>query len=342
MKFLQAQMAHKRPAPAPSSSKHFVNPVIDLSARNKTNMNLKRLQPIKAVPISDATPLSFLPKSALDDSVLLFGEVVVKNEYQPDLPNDYLTQKKKKEEREQKERVAKEIAERLAKEHKEEAKKREKGAAIAPPTALLETSSVESSSPPHSFTNPATILAPFGKGTSRGLGVAANIMSKYGYKEGSGLGKDEQGINTALQIEKVGRSTGVIVNESNKSDEGSQSTSTMPTLPSRATNNAAVMSNASKVLLLKNVVSTSEVDKDLEVEIQGELSKYGQIQSVYVHTMEKLADDEAVRIFVEFTNVAQAIKAFVVMNGRFFGGRQVVASFYNHDNYVNKDYEKVS
>ena len=40
----------------------------------------------------------------------------------------------------------------------------------------------------------------FGKGVSRGLGVAATIMSKMGYREGSGLGAKEQGISRALQV----------------------------------------------------------------------------------------------------------------------------------------------
>ncbi|CAK5085437.1 unnamed protein product [Meloidogyne enterolobii] len=53
----------------------------------------------------------------------------------------------------------------------------------------------------------------FGKGVSRGLGVAATIMSKMGYREGSGLGAKEQGISRALQVQRTGRNVGLIVGE---------------------------------------------------------------------------------------------------------------------------------
>ncbi|RCN26968.1 hypothetical protein ANCCAN_27304, partial [Ancylostoma caninum] len=45
--------------------------------------------------------------------VNLFGEYVVKNEYQPAVPNEYIAFKRKAEEREAREKHAREIAERL-------------------------------------------------------------------------------------------------------------------------------------------------------------------------------------------------------------------------------------
>ena len=43
--------------------------------------------------------------------------------------------------------------------------------------------------------------------------VAYKIMNKYGFKQGSGLGKSEQGITTPLVVEKTGRKIGKIVHE---------------------------------------------------------------------------------------------------------------------------------
>lgn len=43
--------------------------------------------------------------------------------------------------------------------------------------------------------------------------------------------------------------------------------------------------------------------------------------------------EEAVRIFVEFKNIAHAIKAVVDLNGRFFGGRVVRAGFYDQEKF---------
>ena len=43
--------------------------------------------------------------------------------------------------------------------------------------------------------------------------------------------------------------------------------------------------------------------------------------------------NEAVRIFVEFKTLPSAIKALTDLNGRFFGGRVVKATFYNFDKF---------
>lgn len=44
-------------------------------------------------------------------------------------------------------------------------------------------------------------------------------------------------------------------------------------------------------------------------------------------------DEDAVRVFLEFSKVEQAIKAVVDLNGRYFGGRMVRAFFYDVDKY---------
>lgn len=46
-----------------------------------------------------------------------------------------------------------------------------------------------------------------------------------------------------------------------------------------------------------------------------------------------VSPEEAVRIFVEYKNLAHAIKAVVDLNGRFFGGRVVRAGFYEQDKF---------
>lgn len=38
-------------------------------------------------------------------------------------------------------------------------------------------------------------------------------MAKYGYKEGQGLGKSEQGMSTALFVEKTSKRGGKIIHE---------------------------------------------------------------------------------------------------------------------------------
>lgn len=77
------------------------------------------------------------------------------------------------------------------------------GAAIAPPPSLQESS--ELPPPP-----PRQQQSTMGYATSS---VAAKIMAKYGFKEGQGLGKKEQGMSVALQVEKTSKRGGRIVGE---------------------------------------------------------------------------------------------------------------------------------
>lgn len=90
------------------------------------------------------------------------------------------------------------------------------------------------------------------------------------------------------------------------------------------------------MVLLKNMVGPGEVDDDLEPEVKDECNtKYGPVNSVIIHEVTTDNAEEAVRIFVEFQRIESAIKAVVDLNGRFFGGRQVKATFYDTEKYDN-------
>lgn len=45
-------------------------------------------------------------------------------------------------------------------------------------------------------------------------------MEKYGYKQGSGLGKTDQGMSTALHVEKTGHREGKIIHEKDLAPKG--------------------------------------------------------------------------------------------------------------------------
>jgi hypothetical protein len=118
-----------------------------------------------------------------------------------------------------KEKIAKEIADRLARESMEEEEKRRKGAAIAPPSSFQKE--CEEEEPKRDEAVKMEKVAPkltqqFGKGVSRGLGVAASIMSKMGYREGDGLGANKQGISRPLEV------NGNAQKEKNNNFEGSK------------------------------------------------------------------------------------------------------------------------
>ncbi|KAK9753395.1 RNA recognition motif [Popillia japonica] len=194
------------------------------------------------------------------------------------------------------------------------------GAAIAPPPSLQEP---QETTPPSKSAPPAS--------TYGGTSVAAKIMAKYGFKEGQGLGKQEQGMSMALQVEKTSKRGGRIIHEKEIMPPPPLDNS-----PKSEPSITEMMKAPSKVVLLRNMVGPGEVDDDLEPEVKDECNtKYGEVGSVIIHELQNQPSDEAVRIFVEFRRIESAIKAVVDLNGRFFGGRQVKASFYDTEKFDN-------
>ena len=162
--------------------------------------------------------------------------------------------------------------------------------------------------------------------------VASSIMSKYGWKEGQGLGKTSQGISTALQVEKTGIRGGKIV------DMAAERKQIAEADKKKTQSMSEVMKNPTKVVLLTNMVGPGEVDDDLQPEVIEECSKYGEVAKCLIYEMPTGAkDDEAVRIFVEFTKMDAAIKAVIDLNGRFFGGRVVKGGFFPEERFARFD-----
>ena len=51
---------------------------------------------------------------------------------------------------------------------------------------------------------------------------------------------------------------------------------------------------------------------------------------------------QRVRIFVEFERLDSAIRGFVDMEGRFFGGRQIKCAFFNEARFDQRDYARTA
>nr|XP_027204029.1 splicing factor 45-like [Dermatophagoides pteronyssinus] len=265
---------------------------------------------------------------------LLGGDWDPKDEYDPRWPNDYEKLIKERKEQDKKASKAQIIATRsLGLDYDDDedddddeyenknshnrstsdSKQSKTLAAFAPPPSLLEN--VEKVTKTSSTSN---------QKTSKGFevsSVAAKIMAKMGYKQGQGLGKEEQGINKALQVEKTSKTQGKIICEDEKMK--------MDDLPI-----AEKLKNPSKVVLLRNMVGPGEVDSELEPETKEECSKYGEVIKCQIFEKKDYENEEdAVKIFIEFAHVDSAIKALVDLNGRYFGGRIVKASFYELDRF---------
>jgi len=97
----------------------------------------------------------------------------------------------------------------------------------------------------------------------------------------------------------------------------------------------------SKILCLKNMVGSQEVDEQLQEEIEEECSKYGDVENVIIYQERQSEDEDAeilVKIFVEFGHPSHAKKGRDSLNGRFFGGRTVVAQVYDQVLYEEQDF----
>ena len=58
-----------------------------------------------------------------------------------------------------------------------------------------------------------------------------------------------------------------------------------------------------------------------------------QVTVYEVPPSEGAAADEAVRIFVQFSKQAAAMKAYIDLDGRYFGGRNVWVSFFSESEF---------
>uniref|UniRef100_F6UF46 RRM domain-containing protein n=1 Tax=Ciona intestinalis TaxID=7719 RepID=F6UF46_CIOIN len=97
---------------------------------------------------------------------------------------------------------------------------------------------------------------------------------------------------------------------------------------------------ASKVMVLHNMVDVEEIDDDLESEVTEECGKFGSVSRVVIYQEKQSEAEDApvtVKIYVEFTDSVFCKKAVESLNGRWFGGRKIEAIIYPQHKFNHND-----
>ncbi|UMM10996.1 hypothetical protein L5515_000502 [Caenorhabditis briggsae] len=93
--------------------------------------------------------------------------------------------------------------------------------------------------------------------------------------------------------------------------------------------------NRSNVIVLRNMVTPSDIDEYLEEEIREECGKYGNVIDVVIANF---AASGTIKIFVKYADSMQVDRAKAALDGRFFGGNTVKAEAYDQILFDHADY----
>ncbi|RSH87475.1 hypothetical protein EHS25_003385 [Saitozyma podzolica] len=178
-------------------------------------------------------------------------------------------------------------------------------------------------------------------------------MRRWGHKKGSGLGASGSGIVHALTTEHVeSAAKPVDPNQPLSKRQIAKQKAAAANVKNRkwvqhahargrivnanedeqAAEDKARLGEASRVICLRGMVgSVDDVDEDLADEIGEECSNYGIVERVVLHMVEPPPPEpsECLRIFVVFSGMAGAWRATKELDGRFFGGRKIRATYFD-------------
>jgi len=94
----------------------------------------------------------------------------------------------------------------------------------------------------------------------------------------------------------------------------------------------------SRVLGLKNMLTPEDLDEDLEGEITSEVSKYGVVQRLVIFHEDEGLPSATVKVFILFATEQDATVAQEKLHGRWFGGSQIIAEFWDERRFEANDF----
>lgn len=162
---------------------------------------------------------------------------------------------------------------------------------------------------------------------------AERLMAKWGHTRGQGLGAEgNQGRADALIMEKVPQKPHRGGHDSSSTASRGKFTTADP----RVQEDLEKYGSPSEVIYLGNILSADdeEDDDDLPEDIAEECNKFGIVQRVALHPASR-------GCFVRFSGPAGAWKAVRELNGRFFAGSKIEASYYDRGRFERGDLDGV-
>ncbi|WWD17386.1 hypothetical protein CI109_101827 [Kwoniella shandongensis] len=182
---------------------------------------------------------------------------------------------------------------------------------------------------------------------------AEKMMRKWGHKEGTGLGAHGTGIVHALAAEHIqaaprpvdpnqplskralAKQKAAAANAKNRKwvqAPNARGRIVNANEDERQREEKGRLGEASRVICLVGLVDgVEEVDEELSDEIGEECSKWGIVERVVLHMVEPPPPEpsECLRVFIVFSGMAGAWRATRELDGRFFGGKKIRATYFD-------------